>query len=311
MVLNVVLFGIGIAMLYYGGEWLVEGSSTIAKKYRVPPFIIGAVIIGFGTSAPEAFVSIMAQLKGSSGLSFGNIVGSSICNLALILGVTALICPIPVEAQILKRGYPFLMVVTLIVFGLAFARELGRVQAIVCLVLFSLFLIWSVRQAQSAGEQSVSEDKHGGMFLWLEIVGGIIVLIGGSELLVRSGVSMARAMGVSELVIGSSLVAVGTSLPELAAGLVAARKREHGLLLGNIVGSNLFNLLFVLGIALFIGPIPVEAQSIQLLLPGLLVFTLALYPMLRSGRLLDRKEAALLLIGYGVFVVFLFAMKTA
>jgi len=311
MILNLFYFVLGLTLLYYGGDWLVNGSSAVARKFHIRPFVIGAVIVGFGTSAPEAFVSVTAQWKGSSGLSFGNIVGSSIANIGLILALVAVIRPISIDQKIVKWEYPLLAFVTFVLVALASGSVLLQWYAWVFLALFAVFLWWSISRGGADGPRVSAGREHAAPFLALQIVVGIVGLIGGSELLVRSGTVIARHFGISELIIGTTLIAVGTSLPELAASCIAAAKREGGLAVGNIMGSNVFNLLFVSGLALLIRPIPVTAQSHYFLLPALVVFTALLFPILKSRRDMGRKSGFALIAAYTLFMVILIAFRHA
>jgi len=309
MIISLAFLLIGSALLYYGGDLLVNGSSSLARKFKIRPFVIGAVIVGFGTSAPEAFVSVIAQVKGSSGLSFGNIVGSSIANIGLILGLVAVIQPIAVDRQIVKWEYPFLFGVTVVMVSLSFGSTLLSWHAIVFLSLFVVFLVWSIWRGSTSGAEAGQSESGSVWPLALKIVIGIVLLVGGSELLVRGGVAIARSLGISELIIGTTMIAVGTSLPELAASCVAALKKEGGLALGNIMGSNVFNLLFVSGLALLVRPIPVDVDSHRILLPGLIIFTMLLFPALKSGRHVGRVAGGVLIASYALFMVFLFAFR--
>jgi len=312
VILDLVYFIAGIVLLYYGGDWLVDGASDLGRKCHLRPFVIGALVIGFGTSAPEAFVSVTAQWKGASGLSLGNIVGSSIANIGLILGVVALIHPIQVEPVVIKREYPFLAVVTVILFAFCLRDTLTQNTAWVLLGLFLIFLIWSLKRGKKEEKQEEEMETAALWSVWLKIIFGIVALVIGSELLVRSAVVFARHFGISELIIGTTVVAVGTSLPELAAASVAAARKEGSLALGNIIGSNIFNLLFVSGLALTVRPIPIDAEAHRLLLPALLAFTVLLFPVLELGHHVIRKKAGLvLLVSYATFTVFLFAFRQA
>ena len=302
---------LGIAFLYFGGGTLVDGSCALARRYHIRPFVIGAVVIGFGTSAPEAFVSVVAQWKGSSDIAFGNFVGSSITNMGLILGIAALLAPIAVERRSAVWEYSYLVFVSLLMAVFASGSELSRMHAWVFLGLFALFLWWSLKHgASDLNRDAARETGVQAMAPWLiaaKVAGGLIALLAGSELLVRSGVAIARQYGMSELAIGSSLIAVGTSLPELAASSIAAVKRQGGIAFGNVVGSNLFNLLLIPALALLIRPIPIGAESHRVLVPALVVLTLLAVPFLVKRNHLGRAAGVVFLAAYGVFLVFLFA----
>jgi len=300
----------GLALLVWSADRFVDGASATATHFSMPPLLVGMVIVGFGTSAPELVVSTNAALQGNPGLALGNGWGSNIANIALILGITALINPITVHSMILRKELPILAAVTLLAGYLAWDLQLLRTDAVILLAVFALLMTWSVVAGLHSGpdalafETSTELDAHAmplsRALLWLAV--GLGVLIISSRLLVWGAVSVAQALGVSDLVIGLTVVAVGTSLPELASCVAAARKGEHDLALGNILGSNLFNTLAVVGVAAAIAPLQVPAEAIDrdlLVMGGL---TLALFVMGRGWRgrpgRINRFEASLLLLAY-------------
>jgi cation:H+ antiporter len=300
----------GLALLVWSADRFVDGASATATHFAVPPLLVGMVIVGFGTSAPELVVSTNAALQGNPGLALGNGWGSNIANIALILGLTALINPITVHSLILRKELPILMAVTLLTGYLAWDRELLRTDGVVLLAVFAVLLTWSVLAGLRSGPDALGDETAtelqahampiGKALMWLVL--GLVVLVISSRLLVWGAVSVAQALGVSDLVIGLTVVAVGTSLPELASCIAAARKGEHDLALGNVLGSNLFNTLAVVGVAAAISPMQVPAEAVHrdlLVMGGL---TAALFVMGwgwrgRMGRI-NRFEASVLLLVY-------------
>jgi len=318
MILPSLAILVGLALLVWSADRFVDGASATATHFSVPPLLVGMVIVGFGTSAPELVVSTNAALQGNPGLALGNGWGSNIANIALILGVTALVNPITVHSVILRKELPILAAVTLLAGYLAWDQQLLRVDGVILLVVFALLMTWSVVAGLRSGpdalayETSTELDAHamtlGRALMWLAV--GLVVLIISSRLLVWGAVSVAQALGVSDLVIGLTVVAVGTSLPELASCVAAARKGEHDLALGNVLGSNLFNTLAVVGVAATIAPleVPVEALHRDLMVMGGL--TLALFIMgwgwrARAGRINRYEASALLLVYLGYTAVLL------
>jgi cation:H+ antiporter len=300
----------GLALLVWSADRFVDGASATATHFSVPPLLVGMVIVGFGTSAPELVVSTNAALQGNPGLALGNGWGSNIANIALILGITALINPITVHSLILRKELPILTGVTLVAGYLAWDLQLLRLDGLVLLALFAALMTWSVVTGLRSGpdalafetEEALKADPMplGKAFFWLVI--GLLVLIVSSRMLVWGAVAVAQSLGVSDLVIGLTVVAVGTSLPELASCVAAARKGEHDLALGNVLGSNLFNTLAVVGIAASISPLQVPAEAVSRDLMVMVALTVALFVLGwgwrgRPGRI-NRIEGTLLLLAY-------------
>lgn len=309
MTLAITAIVAGLALLLWSANRFVEGSAATARHLGMPPLLIGMVIVGFGTSAPEMVVSAISAAQGNSGLALGNAYGSNITNIALILGLTALISPLSVHSQVLHRELPILSAVT----GLAALQlwdgELTRTDALILLAVFGGLMAWTIRQglrrrSDALGSEMEQELEVHVMPLkravfWLVL--GLVVLILTSRLLVWGAVEIAHRLGVSDLIIGLTIVAVGTSLPELASSIMATRKREHDIALGNVLGSNLFNTLAVVGIAGAIHPIAVapEVLSRDILVMGFLTASLFIigYGFRSPGRI-NRFEGAGLLAIY-------------
>lgn len=311
MTLDVIIFFAGLLLLYYGAEYLVAGSSRLALSFGIQPLIIGMTIVAFATSMPEMTVSLMASLKGSSDIAAGNVVGSNIANIGLILGVAAILVPMAVAKSTLRRELPFMLAVSFVVYLLAADGQLSFLDGMILFTLLIVFLVYCLKIARKnyadrqPDSDNVAQEKQRRNMDWLLIILGIAGLCIGAELMVRSAVSMARTIGVSELVIAMSVVALGTSLPELAASTVSAWKGEMELSVGNVIGSNIFNLLFVLGICPMIRPINIDAALLTTQIPVMLVFSIGLIVFARRERL-SRRSGVLLLSGYLVFILALF-----
>ena len=254
------IFG-GLILLFYGGDFLVTGSARLARFLKLSSFVIGATIIAFGTSAPELAVAILAALDEAPELAMGNVIGSNIANIGLVLGLTALIAPITITANRLKREYPPLFITTLIIIVLAWDLKVIRLEGIIMLVLLGLY-IW---RSLNNKEDFVADQEELGLFVYKGVVyqfilvlAGLIGLVGGAKFLVSGGVSIARMVGISEWFIGITIVAIGTSLPEIVSSIMAARRGHAEMAIGNIFGSNIFNILMVLGITSAIHPLNIQ-----------------------------------------------------
>jgi cation:H+ antiporter len=262
MFLAIAAVVIGLALLVWSADRFVDGSASTARHFDMPPLLIGMVIVGFGTSAPEIVVSTLAAMQGNPGIALGNAYGSNITNIALILGLTALIKPINVHSRILRQELPILVAVTLLAAGQLYDGEVSRMDAWGLLGVFGVLMAWTVWQglrekSDALGIEMEQEMRASVMPLrkavvWLVL--GLVMLIASSRILVWGAVEIARIFGVSDLIIGLTVIAVGTSLPELASSIIAARKGEHDIALGNILGSNFFNTLAVVGCAGSISP---------------------------------------------------------
>jgi cation:H+ antiporter len=314
-VLPLVAIILGLAALVWSAERFVDGAAALARHFGMAPLLIGMLIVGFGTSAPEMLVSALSSWEGNPGIALGNAFGSNIVNIGLILGLTALISPIAVHSTVLRRELPVLLGVTVLVIALIANLDLTRLDALILLGLFAGLIYWSIRQSQRDRSDSLAKEIEAEAsralplkpaILWTAI--GLVVLIASSRFLVWGAVETAQFLGVSDLIIGLTVVAVGTSLPELASSLIAIRRSEHDIALGNVIGSNLFNTLAVVGIAAMIAPIATPAEVLYRDLPVMAVFTLVLfatcYAFGREGRI-NRVEGALLLTGFIAYTSYL------
>lgn len=301
----------GFVLLSWGADRFVLGSAAIARNLGVSTLIIGLTIVGFGTSAPEALVSALAAWEGNPGLAVGNALGSNIANIGLILGVTALIAPLAVHSDTLRRELPLLLLIMAGAFVLVVDHHLGRMDGVILLCGQAAMLWWLIRLAIQQRRDPLAQEfaaeipthmAMGPALLWFAF--GLIVLVVGARTLVWGAVSIAQALGISELVIGLSIVALGTSLPELAVTVTSAIKQEHDIAIGNVIGSNMFNLLMVLGLPGLIRPAGLEAAVLWrdfplMILLGLMLFAMA-YSRDAAGRI-TRGEGAILLAAYAAY----------
>lgn len=319
MLLYVSSFVIGLIVLVWSADKFVDGASEIAKYYEMSPLLIGMVIIGFGTSAPELVVSTLASLQGNSGIALGNAYGSNITNIALILGLTSILMPISVNSQVLRKELPILTLVTLASIGLIYDFDLSRSDSIILLATFSLLMAWTIYQGLRNGKDSFAKEMENELKeikkksikkSYLYLVVGLALLIISSRLLVYGAVGMATALGIPDIIIGLSVVAVGTSLPELAASIIAARKGESDIALGNVLGSNLFNTLGVVGVAGIIHPLSFEKEIIFRDVSVMLLLTISLFIFcygFRGKARINRIEGSILLtsyVGYMGYLIF-------
>jgi len=316
MLFDGVMFTAGLVALYFGAEWLVRGAARLARTLGISAIVIGLTIVAFGTSAPELVVSTLAAARGQSGVAVGNIVGSNIVNIALILGLSAAVSTVRVQPGLITREMPIMIVAAIALVVLGVDGTLSRLDAMLLAAGFVAFLIYMLRLARRgvptpALEAEFAEfEKAEGMVPpngtrtldILLIAGGLAALVIGAELLVRSSVSFARAAGVSELVIGLTIVAVGTSLPELATSVVAAVRNEADIAVGNVVGSNIFNVLGVLGIAPLVRPIAVDRSLYGMEMWVMIGLSVLLPLVCRVGHRLARVEGILFIVGYVIFV---------
>ncbi len=310
--LLLLMCALGVAMLYVGATLLVKGGVRIATALKIPPIIVGLTLLSFATSAPELVISIDSALKGIGDISLGNVMGSNIGNIGLILGLTALISPVKCKIKILRFDTPFLLLSTiLLAVFLLINKGVTRLEAAILLVCFVIYtwinVLDALRHKSNSTPKTPRKPKEKPLPMWLAIlfvVGGVALLIGGAKLFVNSSIEVAKIFHVSDAVIGLTLVAVGTSLPELATSLVAAFKGENDLAVGNVIGSNIFNTLAILGISPLVHPIKAEGiQSIDLAV--MLLFTILMLHTMTSRKTVSRQEGALLLFIYAGYMVWL------
>lgn len=310
----------GLVLLVAGAEVLVRGAAKLAAQFGIPPLIVGLTVVAFGTSAPETAVSVQAALNGSGDIAIGNVVGSNIANVLFILGLTALIAPLIVSRQLIRLDVPIMIGASLVTYALAWDGTLSRVDGAVLFVSiigYTLFLIKSSRRANpgtAANDEFVKEfarQAHPKPYSSLINAGlvifGLILLVVGSKFLVEGAVSLARALGLSELVIGLTVIAVGTSLPELATSILAAVRGQRDIAVGNIVGSNIFNLLCVLGLSALVAPqaVAVADNALAFDFPVMIAVALACLPIFFTGYSISRWEGLLFLAYYIAYTAYL------
>ncbi|PZQ27424.1 MAG: sodium:calcium antiporter, partial [Ectopseudomonas oleovorans] len=298
----------GLVLLVAGAEVLVRGAAKLAAQFGIPPLIIGLTVVAFGTSAPETAVSVQAALDGSGDLAIGNVVGSNIANVLLILGMTALVAPLIVSRQLIRLDVPIMIGASLLTFGLAWDGSLSRLDGALLfagVLTYTGFLIYSARKDKGGDDDEFAKefglDEAPKPYAWAInlglIIAGLVLLVTGSNFLVEGAVTLARALGISELVIGLTVVAIGTSLPELATSILAAIKGERDIAVGNIVGSNIFNLLCVLGLASLVSPaaISVSPNALAFDFPVMIAVAVACLPIFFAGYRINRWEGLLFL----------------
>lgn len=315
MLQNIIFVIIGLLGLYYGGDWLVRGASRTARAFKVEPLIIGLTIVAVGTSMPELVVSLQAAARGAQGLALGNVIGSNIANIGLILGLSGIIGTLVVHKSLIEREIPILLMVTLFATALILDGNLSRVDGILLLGGYVAFNFWFYYIAQKTGDESVAnldevdDAPPEAIDLRIElarIIAGVAGLVVGSNFMVEGAVNLAQALGVSDLIIGVTMVAFGTSLPELAASLTAVMRNEEDIAIGNVIGSNVANLLLVLGTVVFVTPFPLSDTSMSVLdYLVMLGFTAILIPFVRN-HIVSRLESTLLLGGYTAFILYSF-----
>lgn len=297
---------IGLAILLAGGKYLVDGASALASKFGISAGLIGLTVVAFGTSAPELLVSINAAMKGNSDIAMGNVIGSNISNISLVLGISALIYPIHIIRSMLKLDYLATLLSAILFYLLALNGSISRIEGIFFFVLLIAFNWYFFRKLSKAdGEISVEEEGLKQKPLWkslLLILIGVLGLYFGSDILVDNAVQISKVFGISERVIGVTVIAVGTSLPELVTSIIAGIKKETDIAIGNILGSNIMNILAIIGITSIIKPIPVADAFLSQDFIWMLGLTLILYPILRTRLRISRWEGLILLAIYGAYI---------
>lgn len=316
MLMAIIAVALGLAVLVWSADRFVDGAAATSRHLGLPPLLIGMVIIGFGTSAPELMVSGLSAWQGNPGLALGNAYGSNIANIGLIVGFVALLSPLTMHSQVLRQELPLLMLVTLASLWCLQDGDVSRWDAVLLLAMLAAFLTYSVMRGRQKGSDALADNTTANLetqamtlkraITWTLV--GLVMLIASSRLLVWGAVDIASAFGVSDLVIGLTVVAIGTSLPELASSISAVRKNEHDLVIGNVVGSNLFNTLGVVGLAGVIDPIDVDSAVLVRDWPVMAGLTLALTVFgigwKGQGRI-NRLEAALLLVTFITYTTWL------
>ena len=297
--MNIILLVLGFILLLKGADWFVDGSSSIASRFGIPQLIIGLTIVAMGTSLPEAFVSITAALKSNAAITIGNVVGSNILNVGIILGITALIRPLHIQNSTIKYEMPFMILVTLVLILLGINTTISRLDGIIMWLFFLGYLYYIFKMSKNQMEETEIK-KTNPLFIPL----GLVCLMIGSNFAVDAATNIAISLGVSQRFIGLTIVALGTSLPELVTSVTAAKKGNADIAIGNIIGSNIFNILFVVGSSALITPVPFEPNFIIDSFVAILI-GLVLYICTKKTRVLDKKAGILLLITYSIYFIYL------
>ena len=296
---------IGLALLYYGAEYLVRGGSAIASRSCVSPLVIGLTLVAFGTSAPELFVSTGAALHGLGDICIGNVVGSNICNIALILGLSALLSPLAVNAELFKRDLPIMILVSVVLTVVClFCGGIGRVVGLLFTIGIFAYTVIGIKSSPEKCGAETTPPQDGTLsrgMAYLAVIGGLLALIGGAKLILLGAVALEKHFGVADEFVALTVVAVGTSLPELATSVVAAKKGEADIAIGNVVGSNIFNILGILGVSALLKPVAIEGMD-WVDFGMMLVTAIGLWPLMGARGRLGRFEGILLLVVYGIYL---------
>jgi cation:H+ antiporter len=324
MLTQLVVFILGLGILYLGADWLIEGASELAKKLGIRSLIIGLTIVALGTSLPEFLLNLFAVAAEEDGLAIGNIVGSNIANIALILGISAMVMPLSVDGAVLKKEYPIMLAATGLFYLLVLDGVISRLDGAILVSGLIAFLVFVIRDASTGEDQTdvtveapAPEEApfaaRSGIKKWLDherlgpamrillIIAGMGALAIGARLMVQSAITMAAMLNINPVIVGLSIVAIGTSLPELAASLMASVRQESDLSVGNILGSNLLNILFVVGVVALIEPMQVDSETLNFHMPVMIAFSLLLWPLTRRHQRLGRPGAFIFLccfLGY-------------
>lgn len=306
ILLQILLLVVGFTMLIKGADFFVEGVSAIAERYGIPQLVIGLTIVAMGTSAPEAAVSITAAFKNGADITIGNVVGSNIMNIFIILGITAVITPIAVQMSTLKYEIPYMIIITAALLGLGvIGGNVSRLDGVILWGLFIVYLVYLLNMAKK-GKEEVSEEEHTDSMLKLIVISilGVAMIILGSDISVNAAKVIAREAGLSERFIGLTIVAFGTSLPELCTSITAAKKGKADIAIGNIVGSNIFNILFVVGTTALITPVAFRATFIVDMIIAILAGVLLLVSVIRT-KSLKRSAGAIMIACYAAYFIYL------
>ena len=315
--LQLLFFVIGLVILYFGAEWLVKGAASLALRYGIRPMIVGITVVALATSMPEFVVNFFAALEGEDNLALGNIIGSNICNIALILGISSLVIPLTVAPSTLRKEYPLMMAVMVFFYAIALDGTISQLDGgllISGLLAFFAYLIRDTRRQSKPSPANIAEMREttGGkeengstakriMF----IVGGMIALSVGARVMVDAAVTIAESLAISPIIVGLTVVAIGTSLPELAASVACALNKQVEMSVGNVLGSNMLNVLFVVGLVSLVNPLKVETDSLNVHFPVMLGFSAILFPIAWTQYEISRLEGSLLLAGFVGYIVYL------
>jgi len=309
MTRELLLFLGGVGVLYFGAEWLVRASARLATSLGVSPIVLGLTVVSMGTSAPELVVSLVSALGGNADLAIGNVMGSNLANIGLVLGISAIVKPLNVSGRVVTREVPVMLIITAAVLPVIWDLRISRLEGLALLVVLCAYLWFVFRTAKDEDEEVLGEyakfaKEAVGLTPWAAardlglIAMGIAGLVLGAFAIRESAVALAEAMGISELVIGLTLVSIGTSLPELATSIVATLRNEADIAVGNIIGSNVFNIAAILGITATVSPLPVSPEVLRLEFPAVVIMSVLLVPIVRANLTIRRAEGIVLLGTY-------------
>ena len=304
MALNIFLLCIGIGLLYLGSEWMVNGSASLAISFSIRPVIIGMTIVAFATSAPELLVSLIAAVKGSSGVSLGNILGSNVANIGLVLGTSALVKPLKADKQLARKEIPFMIGVSGLFWLLCIDGRLGRIDGAILfagLILFLTLGLMKVRGKKTKNKAPTRARKKTIRHIFLILI-GMLGLVAGANMMVNSAIFIARQLNLNEIFIGLSIVSIGTSLPELATSVVAGARGESDISIGNVVGSNIFNICMVMGTVGIFNPMSVDMSVLKFEFPAMLMLSMIFFIFTRTGLILTRLEGAFFILCFFSFI---------
>lgn len=307
MVLEVILFVLGLTALTTGAKWLVDGSSSIALNLGFSPLVVGMSVIAFGTSMPEFIFNLTSANSGASDLAVGNVVGSNIANIALILGLTALLQPVKIPDLLLKREYVFMLLTTILFIALSLDGEINRFDGIILVFIFAGFIYWLFKTGRVNEEDELQTPTHANNQFWFKngvfIILGLTGLLYGAHLMVNSSTSIALQLGIPEMVIGVTIVAIGTSLPELAASMAAVLRKNYDMSIGNVIGSNIFNILFVIGFVTILAPISIiDAWTVPFHMLVMALIVLSILPFYFIGKKIGKMGSLSLLAMYSAYL---------
>lgn len=314
MTRDILLFVGGVGVLCFGAEWLVRGASRLARSLGVSPIVVGLTVVSMGTSAPELVISIVASLQGNPDLAVGNVMGSNLANIGLVLGISAILRPLHVSTKVVMREVWVMVGMTLLLLPLIWDSQIGRLEGSLLVTMLVFYLTYVVWRSKKDGPEAPHVEQHeetGDLSSRMILrhsaltVGGVLGLVLGAFAIRGSAVALAEAMGISELVIGLTLVSIGTSLPELATCAVAALRHEADIAVGNILGSNIFNITFVLGVTSILSPLGFHPDVLRLEFPAVMVITVLLVPIVRHRLVIRRRQGFALLSTYLLLFAFL------
>jgi len=312
MIINIIIFIAGLALLCYGADWLVKGSSRMAESFGIKPLVVGLTVVAIGTSSPELVVSVVSIAQKKNDIALGNIIGSNICNIGLILGISALMHYLTVQKIFLKKELPIMIFSSALLFIFGSNLLISRVEGAVLLagfIAFMLYIVLSTLKSNGTAELDLNIDalvirnNNNKLKDTVFIIIGIAGLVLGSHLMVKSSVVIATSIGISDFVIGLVLVALGTSLPELATSVAAAFRKETDILVGNVIGSNISNAFLVIGTVALLKPVTVDSSILSFEFPAMMIFSFLLFVFLRAGPALQRIYGVIFLIGYVLVMV--------